>query len=86
MKNEQAIEAALVRHKEAIQEMADLMDEHIEVALGMLGIVAYKLYHPKSCPSIAHTDEKKEPPETDIPDAFKRMFDGGETVEEPKAD
>ena len=81
MENEQQIAEAAQAVQDALQRLADASDMHLQHALGFGTLVAYKIYHPKSCPE--HEAKRLAPanpedmgaPKAEVPDAFKRLFE-----------
>jgi len=77
-----AIKAASIAISDGAQAMADATGTHVELVLGMFGVVYYHYYHPPTCPE---RDKPKElPAHDDIPDVFKKLWEDGGTAEEPK--
>ena len=82
---EQQIEILSSTVNGAIQTLADITGEHIEVALGFPFAIYYKFYHPAECSDNAETMADLRKP-ADVPDVFKRMFSNGDLPDEPKAE
>ena len=82
---EQQIEILSSTVNGAIQTLATITNEHIELALGFPWSVYYKFYHPAECSGNAETMADLRKP-ADVPDVFKRMFSNSELPDEPKAE
>jgi len=85
MATEQELQEQSRRILAETQRFADMLDQHVELVLG-IGQVAYvKMVHPASCPERQEEIKKLAPanPEDlgaekiDVPDAFKRLFGEG---------
>lgn len=74
MPTEDEIRAASRRMDRAAQELADLIDEHVQLGwsdtAGPIPRAFFKTYHPLSCP-------ERKAPEAEVPDSFKRLFEDG---------
>ena len=82
---EQQIEILSSTVNGAIQTLATITNEHIELALGFPWSVYYKFYHPAGCSGNAETMADARKP-ADVPDVFKRMFSNGKLPDEPRAE
>ena len=83
---EQEIEDTSFVITNGVQKLADLTGDHIELVLGFPWAVFYKHVHPISCPERNKSKQLPAPAPADIPDTFKRMFEGGPTADEPKGE
>ena len=81
---EQQIEILSSTINGAVQSLATITGEHIELALGFPFAIYYKFYHPAACSDKAETMADVRKP-ADVPDVFKRMFSNGDLPDEPKA-
>jgi len=82
---EQQIEILSSTINGAVQSLATITGEHIELALGFPFAIYYKFYHPAECSDNAETMADLRKP-ADVPDVFKRMFSNGDLPDEPKAE
>ena len=84
---EQQIEILSSTINGAVQTLANITGEHIELALGFPFAIYYKFYHPAACSDNAETmADVRKPGEDGVPEVFKRMFSTADLPDEPKAE